>query len=190
MSARRRAANQGGTARQTPADRSPAMRFASETAFDARFEGRRWDEVEPELRTEYPNWLRRHGAADAAPEWNDVKGEVRDAWDAALDVARAAAARAWEDRAPQYRRMWESRVGAGAGRWEDVEPGYRYADAMASDPRYLGRPFDDVAHGLEAGLPVWAASHGYRVADGEGWWDRLRDAVRDAWDHVMHRKSA
>ena len=84
----------------------------------------------------------------------------------------------------------ERRYGVAGGRWEDAEAGYRYADAMAIDPRYLGRPWDDVAPGLEAGFPTWAASHGYRVREGKNLWERLGHTIRDAWDHVKHLRSA
>jgi hypothetical protein len=40
---------------------TPAKQFAYEMAFDPRFEGRPWGEVEPELRSEYAGWLERHG---------------------------------------------------------------------------------------------------------------------------------
>ena len=96
----------------------------------------------------------------------------------------------WDERAVEYRGMWERRYDAAGGRWEDAEAGYRYADAMAMDPRYLGRPWDDIAPGLEAGFPTWAATHGYRIAEGESLWKRLRHTIKDAWDHVKHRRSA
>jgi hypothetical protein len=87
---------------------------------------------------------------------------AHEAWDAALDVERAELdprRGQWDERALEYRPIWESRFGASGRRWEDHEAGYRFADAMALDPRYLDRPWDDAAPGLEAAFPAWAASH-------------------------------
>jgi hypothetical protein len=186
--------NMGRTARPSPGETSPGKRFAYEMAFDSRFQGRRWNEVESELQAAYPAWLAENQLAGSdGAEWDRVKGEVHEAWDAALDVEHAKAdpwSGQWDERAPEYRRMWEGRGGNAGGRWEDAEVGYRYADAMAMDPRFIGRPWDDIAPGLEAGFPTWAASHGYRIAEGENMWERLRDAIKDAWHHIKHRRSA
>lgn len=185
--------NKGRTPQKNSGDKSPAKTFASEMAFDSRFEGRRWKDVEADLRAEYAKWLaERQLAGDDSTSWDRVKNEVREAWESALDVERVEAdpmTGRWDERAPEYQRMWESRSGAAGGRWEDAEPAYKYAHTMAMDPLYLGRPWDDVAPGLEAGFPTWAASHGYRIAEGENLWERLRDTIRDAWGHVKHRRS-
>lgn len=170
---------------------SPARQFAYDMAFDPRFEGLRWSEVETRLAAEYARWLERNQGGSAQTPWDQVKGEVRQAWEAALDVEHAGTSQAagqWEERAEEYRRMWEANWATGSGRWDEVEPAYRYVDAMATDPQYLGRPWPEVSPGLETGFPVWAASHGYRIAAGENSWERLRDLVKHAWDHLPHRR--
>jgi hypothetical protein len=188
--------NWGASAREEPGDRSPGKRFAYEMAFQSRFQGRRWNEVEAELREAYPAWLNAHGPAGAAhgSSWDEVKGQVREAWDSALDVERMETdpqTGQWEEHASDYRSVWEGRYAGTPGRrWEDDEVGYRYADSMAMDPRFVGRPWDDVSPGLQAGFPNWAATHGFRVDEGEGAWQRLRDVIRDAWEHVTHRRSS
>jgi hypothetical protein len=186
--------NYGASARPEPGDQSPAKRFAYEMAFQARFQGRRWDEVEPELRDAYSGWLKAHeqtGAQHSA--WDDVKGAVREAWDSALDVEHAGSdpwTGQWDERAVEYRNYWEGRYAGAPGRtWEHDEMAYRYADSMAMDPRFVGRPWGDIAPGLQAGFPNWAASHGYRLTEGETAWDRLRDVIRDAWEHMTHRRA-
>jgi len=162
-------------------------------AFDPRFQGRRWKDVEAELRAEYPGWLKRHepdGGGGAL--WEQVRDAVHEAWDAALDVERAELdpwRGQWDERALEYRPIWENRFGASGRRWEDHEAGYRFADAMALDPRYLGRPWDDAAPGLEAAFPAWASSHGYRIVEGENMWEHLRETIKHAWDHLKHRRS-
>lgn len=194
MANRKTTPNIGATARQTPGETTPAKRFAYEMAFDSRFEGRRWNEVEAGLAAEYPAWLRLHpNDGGDQVDWDHVKAGVHEAWDAALDVEHAEADPAtgrWDERSQDYRRMWQASYGGTGGRWEDAEVGYRYADAMAADPRYRGRPWDDIAPGLEAGFPTWAASHGYRVREGENVWQRLGDTIKRAWDHVTQRRSA
>lgn len=186
--------NSGASARPEPGDRSPGKRFAYEMAFQARFQGRRWNEVEAELREAYPGWLNAHGITGArGAAWDNVKRQVREAWDSALDVERVETdprTGQWDERASEYRGHWEGRYGGAPGRrWEDDEVGYRYADSMAMDPRFVGRPWGDVAPGLQAGLPNWAASHGYRISEGESTWERLRDVIREAWEHITHRRS-
>src|SRR5579864_1568828 len=139
---------------------SPAKRFACEMAFDPRFQGRRWKDVEAELRAEYPGWLKRHepdGGGGAL--WEQVRDAVHEAWDAALDVERAELdpwRGQWDERALEYRPIWENRFGASGRRWEDHEAGYRFADAMALDP------------------------------EGENMWERLRETIKHAWDHLKH----
>ena len=187
--------NSGASARPEPGDQSPGKRFAYEMAFQAEFQGRRWDEVEAELGEAYPGWLDAHGI-DAArgAAWDDVKDQVRDAWNSALDVERLESdprTGQWDERATEYRGYWEGRYGGAPDRrWEEDEVGYRYADWMAMDPRFVGRPWGDVAPGLQAGFPNWAATHGYRINEGESTWERLRDVIREAWDHITHRRSA
>jgi hypothetical protein len=165
-------------------------RFRYEMAFDPRFAGRRWADVEPELRSEYPAWAQAHGVHEANDEaWKRVKAGVREAWESTLDVEHTltdARTGRWEERAPAYKRLWEARYGASGPRWEDVEPGYRFVHEMALDPRYQGRPWGDVAPLLEAGLPAWAVAHGYRITEEPGLWERLREIVQDMWKRTSH----
>jgi hypothetical protein len=194
MNESRATPNFGASARREPGDETPAKRFAYEMAFQAPFQGRRWNEVQAELREAYPAWLKAHDLAGAkGTAWDDVKGQVREAWDSALEVERVETdpwTGQWDERAAEYRNFWEGRyAGAPGRRWEDDEAGYRYADTMALDPRFVGRPWDDVAPGLQAGFSNWAASSGYRIAEGDTAWHRLRDVIRDAWEHIAHRRT-
>jgi len=76
-------------ARKEGEERDPGRRFGYEMAFDPRFEGRRWSDVEPALRSEYVNWAKTHGFGDVAEDaWERVKGHVREAWESALEIAR------------------------------------------------------------------------------------------------------
>jgi hypothetical protein len=171
-------------------DRDPGRRFGYEIAFDSRFEGRRWPDVEPELRLEYDGWLKRHGYVQADDlSWERVMGRVREAWESVLEVEHTQVdprTGQWDERASEYRRLWEEHYSASGDRWEDVEPGYRYAHEMALDPRYQGRSWGDMAPVLEAGLPAWAAAHGYQVRDGESIWERMRKNIQHVWERAVH----
>jgi uncharacterized protein (TIGR02271 family) len=52
----------------------PAYRYGYEMRSDPRFQGRRFEDIEPELRTE---WGRRH----AGSAWDRFKANVREAWE-------------------------------------------------------------------------------------------------------------
>lgn len=55
-------------------DYEPGYRFAYDEA--AKYRGKRWDDVEPKLRTD---WERFEGRGQST--WENVKDSVRDAWD-------------------------------------------------------------------------------------------------------------
>lgn len=58
-------------------------RYGYEMAYDPRFEGRQWADVEGDLRTQYPEWLDRQGYTYDRDEsaWDRFKNSVKDAWD-------------------------------------------------------------------------------------------------------------
>jgi hypothetical protein len=175
---------------ERPRDTDPGQRFAYEMAFDARFEGLRWAEAEPDLRAAYPAWAERHGYPRGDQyAWDRIKGRVRESWEGALNVERTTVdprSGQWDERAEEFHGLWEA--GGGVGSWEDYEPGYRYGYQMAFDPRFQGRPWADVEPGLQSGFAAWAASSGYRITDHATWWNRLRDGIREAWERATHRR--
>lgn len=54
----------------------PAYRYGVESA--TRNAGRRWDDVEPELKSGWESYEHR---GDSQSTWDDIKDAVRDAWD-------------------------------------------------------------------------------------------------------------
>jgi len=94
-----------------------------------------------------------------------------------VDVAGAATP-GWDAAAARFRTTWEQGSGAQGGRWEDVEPGYRYGWQMANDPRYRGRSWADAEPALRED---WASAHP------ETPWERAGAAIREAWDSVTAR---
>jgi hypothetical protein len=94
----------------------------------------------------------------------------------------------WSDVSTTYRDRWHTRSGMRGGRWEDVEPGYRYGYEMATDPRFEGREWMDVEPELRSGYGTWSQRYGYHHDD--SMWDRIRDEVRETWDEVRGRRRA
>ena len=60
--------------------------------------------------------------------------------------------------------------------------GYRYGQAMASDPRYQGRRWEDVQSDLKSGYPTWARQQGAGSENDERAWEHLHEEVRRAWE--------
>lgn len=85
----------------------------------------------------------------------------------------------WGTNRSRYQSAWQQTYGAQGGRWEDVEPSYRYGHEMASNPRYQGRQWSDVESGLQKD---WATRHG------ETPWERVRETVRHAWETTTGRR--
>ena len=56
---------------------APAYGYGSQAAGNERYAGRQWDEIEPELRSE---WDSRQGGA-APSSWEKMKAAVRHGWD-------------------------------------------------------------------------------------------------------------
>ena len=88
--------------------------------------------------------------------------------------------RGWNDVSSTYRQNWESRYGTRGGRWEDYEPGYRYAYEMRNDPRYRGRRWNEVEADLRSGYSDWSRRQGYR--DEPNAWERFKDNVHESWE--------
>jgi uncharacterized protein (TIGR02271 family) len=81
----------------------------------------------------------------------------------------------WADVASRYRSIWQQRYGTSDRRWEDYEPGYRYAYEMQQDRRYRGRTFDEVETDLQ---------QDWRTRQQESPWDKVRSSIREAWTDV------
>ena len=64
-------------------DAEPGYHYAHEMSNDARFRGRAWSEVEPELRSGYGDWSRQRGYADVPGEdaWQRLHQDVREGWE-------------------------------------------------------------------------------------------------------------
>jgi len=63
----------------------PWYRYGYESAFDPRFEGKGWVDVEADLRTKHPEWAEKHGHRYHEKEglWDRFKDSVKEAWESA-----------------------------------------------------------------------------------------------------------
>jgi hypothetical protein len=84
----------------------------------------------------------------------------------------------WDDVRTNYRTRWEQRTAGRGGLWEEHEPGYRYGWEMANHPTYRGRTWTTAEPELRRD---WETRHHDRP------WDRVVDAIHDAWDNVTGR---
>ena len=64
-------------------------------------------------------------------------------------------------------------------RFEDYEPGYRFA--YQSQSRYRGKNFNEVEPSLRSD---WNNYEGR----GTSTWDHVKESVRDAWDHLTGKR--
>jgi len=94
----------------------------------------------------------------------------------------ASGFRSWDEVGPTYQQEWERRYGNSGMRWHDVEPYRRYSYEMSHDPRYQGRPWNEVESDLRGNYGDWSRRSGY--TSDESAWDRFKDQMRGAWDET------
>ena len=87
----------------------------------------------------------------------------------------------WDEEDLYWKSNYNSRPYASGGTGYDAyRPGYRYGYESAH--RYQGRNWSDV----ESDLSRSWTSYEHR---GSSTWEQVKDAVRDAWDRVMGRRT-
>jgi uncharacterized protein (TIGR02271 family) len=64
-------------------DAEPGYRYGYEMSGDPRYRGRSWAEVEPSLRSDYAAWAQRQGYRQDVTAWDQLGGDVREAWELA-----------------------------------------------------------------------------------------------------------
>jgi hypothetical protein len=79
-----------GTGNNRWEDIEPYYHYGYEMSHDTRFVGRDWDDVEMDLRRDYPGWGERSGYQWKDTDWEVHREQVRDAWDEARGTRRAA----------------------------------------------------------------------------------------------------
>jgi len=79
----------------------------------------------------------------------------------------------WTEAMPTYRAKWQQTHRGARG--DEVEPAYRYAYEMQSNPNYQGRNFDEI----EKDLSTQWKGYGQPTA-----WDKVSANVREAWNDL------
>jgi uncharacterized protein (TIGR02271 family) len=77
-----------GTSGRRWEDVEPARRFGHEMTSEPRHRERDWAAVESDLRSDYPDWARRQGYRADAGAWEDLKDDVREAFEAGRPSGR------------------------------------------------------------------------------------------------------
>jgi uncharacterized protein (TIGR02271 family) len=120
--------------------------------------------------------VRKQQVTETQPVSETVRREeLRVGKEGEVNVSGAGAETSWDTAMPTYRQRWQQRSGTTGGRWEDVEPGYRYGWEMRNRPEYRGRSWTDVESQFQRD---WATRNPNTP------WERARDSVRDAWENA------
>jgi uncharacterized protein (TIGR02271 family) len=66
----------------------PYHHYGYEMANDPRYHGRNWDEIEPELRSNYADWSRRKNYRYDENDWDRYRQSTRETWQGARSPSR------------------------------------------------------------------------------------------------------
>ncbi|MGG7604876.1 hypothetical protein [Massilia sp. BKSP1R2A-1] len=141
----------------------PAYAYGSEMARSDKYRGRRWDEVENDLRSD---WSTRNGAA-AGDTWERMKAAVRRGWDRITS----------DDDDTIYRSHFSSTYGSSGAAYDDYKPAYSYGSESARSDKYRGRKWDEVETDLRSD---WDTRYGSTGST----WEKMKAAVRRGWDRM------
>jgi uncharacterized protein (TIGR02271 family) len=147
-------------------DYAPAYTYGSQMRSDSRYQGRQWDDVESDLRTDWES--RNRGKTGST--WEKMKAAVRHGWDKITSDSTDDS---------YYRSHYTSNYGTTGGSYDDYAPAYTYGSQMRSDSRYKGRQWDDVEPSLRSD---WDTR--YPGSGGASTWEKMKAAVRHGWDKV------
>ncbi len=143
----------------------PAYAYGSEMARSDKYRGRKWDEVENDLRSD---WSARNAGAAAGATWEKMKAAVRRGWDRITS----------DDDDTIYRSHFSSTYGSADGTYDEYKPAYSYGSEMAMNDRFRGRKWDDVENDLRSD---WSTRRGSTAGDT---WEKMKAAVRRGWDRM------
>ncbi|VXB76152.1 hypothetical protein [Massilia sp. 9I] len=143
----------------------PAYAYGSEMARSDKYRGRKWDEVENDLQSD---WSARNAGAAAGATWEKMKAAVRRGWDRMTS----------DDDDTIYRSHFSSTYGSADGTYDEYKPAYSYGSEMAMNDRFRGRKWDDVENDLRSD---WSSRSGSTAGDT---WEKMKAAVRRGWDRM------
>jgi uncharacterized protein (TIGR02271 family) len=147
-------------------DYAPAYTYGSQMRSDTRYQGRNWDDVESDLRSDWES-----NNKGGASTWEKMKAAVRRGWDKITPDSDTDSA---------YRSHWDSNYSSLGGSYDDYAPAYSYGSQMRNDARYQNRQWDDVESDLRSD---WDTRYG---KGGVSTWEKMKAAVRHGWDKVAH----
>ena len=145
-------------------DYAPAYGFGSDMARDQKYSGRKWDEVENDLRTD---WSSRYGS-NTGSTWEKMKDAVKHGWNRMTS----------DDDDSYYRNHYDTTYSStGAGDYDRYKPAYSYGSEMSQSQMYRNRPWDEVEPNLRSD---WESRH---TGTGSTWED-MKAAVRHGWNKM------
>jgi uncharacterized protein (TIGR02271 family) len=140
-------------------DYAPAYRYGNEMRSNSKYQGRDWNDIESDLRTD---WESRNPGAST---WEKMKAAVRRGWDKITP----------DTGSDTYRSHYDSNFANSGSSYDDMAPAYDYGRDMRS--QYSGRNWDDVESDLRTN---WDK----RNAGQPSTWEKMKAAVRHGWDKV------
>jgi hypothetical protein len=153
-----------GTSASSYDEYAPAYRYGAESARSDKYRGRRWEEIENDLHTD---WDTRSGST-AGSTWEKMKAAVRRGWDRMTE----------DDDDRIYRSHYTSTYGSSGDAYDDYAPAYRYGADSASSDKYRNRKWDEVENDLRSD---WDTRSGSTAGST---WERMKAAVRRGWDRM------
>ena len=145
-------------------DYAPAYSYGSEMARNQKYSGRKWDDVESDLSSD---WSTRAGNK-AGSTWEKMKAAVRHGWDRMTT----------DDDESYYRNHYNATYSSMGGEYDQYKPAYSYGSQMRNSDLYRNRPWDDVEPDLRSN---WEKQHAGSTGST---WENMKAAVRHGWDRM------
>ncbi|MDB5793116.1 MAG: hypothetical protein JWQ80_3140 [Massilia sp.] len=145
-------------------DYAPAYSYGSEMARNQKYSGRKWDDAENDLRSD---WSSRSGSTGST--WEKMKDAVKQGWNRMTT----------DDDDSYYRNHYNATYSstAGASDYDKYKPAYSYGSEMSQSQMYRNRPWDEVEPNLRSDWETRNAGSGST-------WENMKDAVRHGWNKM------
>jgi hypothetical protein len=152
---------------RTYAQYESAYRYGHDLAWYEEYEGREWEEIEPEIRGE---WEEDHDTA-----WEEVKEAVREGWQRVQDMF-ASEEDDYYTYEPAYRRHYGQTYATQGHRYDDYAPAYRYGYDLACEAEYRDKDWEELESEVQS---EWEEDH-------DTAWEEVKEAVREGWQRVKN----
>ncbi|MFC3457846.1 MULTISPECIES: YsnF/AvaK domain-containing protein [Massilia] len=145
-------------------DYAPAYSYGSEMARNQKYSGRKWDDVESDLSSD---WSTRAGNK-AGSTWEKMKSAVRHGWDRMTT----------DDDDSYYRNHYNATYSSTGSDYDQYKPAYSYGSQMRNSDLYRNRPWDEVEPDLRSN---WEKQN---VGKTGSTWENMKAAIRHGWDRM------